>query len=110
MDDIIASKPTRYRGTAFRSRLEARWAAFFDLAGWRWEYEPFDLKGWVPDFALIGADSPVLVEVKPVCWTGDDAEMLKLVRQCSDLDKARRLAELSLEQFRKGYDGSEILL
>jgi hypothetical protein len=31
---------TEYAGARFRSRLEARWAAFFDLCGWRWEYEP----------------------------------------------------------------------
>jgi hypothetical protein len=58
--------PTRYANTQFRSRLEARWARFFDLVGWRWEYEPFDLAGWIPDFALIGADQTTLVEVKPV--------------------------------------------
>ena len=31
---------TFYKGYRFRSRLEARWAAFFDLCKWRWEYEP----------------------------------------------------------------------
>jgi hypothetical protein len=56
--------PTKYRGTMFRSRLEARWAAFFDLLGWEWVYEPIDGHGYVPDFALMGA-CPVLVEVKP---------------------------------------------
>lgn len=29
--------PTTYQHTLFRSRLEARWAAFFDLVGWRFE-------------------------------------------------------------------------
>jgi hypothetical protein len=36
----IRSIPTTYRGTYFRSRLEARWAATFDQLGWYWEYEP----------------------------------------------------------------------
>jgi hypothetical protein len=31
---------TRYAGHRFRSRLEARWAVFFDALGIRWEYEP----------------------------------------------------------------------
>jgi hypothetical protein len=31
---------TRYAGHRFRSRLEARWAVFFDTLGVRWEYEP----------------------------------------------------------------------
>lgn len=55
---------TNYRGTLFRSRLEAKWAAFFDGMGWEWEYEPFDGDRYIPDFVLLGA-KPVLVEVKP---------------------------------------------
>lgn len=30
---------TRYKGYRFRSRLEARWAVFFDTLGVQWEYE-----------------------------------------------------------------------
>jgi hypothetical protein len=56
--------PTVYKGRQFRSRLEARWAAFFDLLHWPYEYEPFDLAGWIPDFLLLGK-TRVLVEVKP---------------------------------------------
>lgn len=62
--------PTKYNGINFRSRLEATWAAFFDLVGWKWEYEPFDLEGWIPDFALIFSE-PLLVEVKP-CLSASD--------------------------------------
>lgn len=36
----IAAIETRYAGCRFRSRLEARWAVFFDHLGIRWEYEP----------------------------------------------------------------------
>lgn len=61
----IHSIPTMYRGVQFRSRLEARWAAFFDQLQWKWEYEPCDFKGWIPDFLLHGA-MRVFVEVKPV--------------------------------------------
>jgi hypothetical protein len=46
-----------------RSRLEAKWAAFFDLCGWQWTYEPFDLPGWIPDFLI---DNSMLVEIKPL--------------------------------------------
>ena len=50
---------TKYKGYRFRSRLEARWAVFFDALGLRWEYEPegFDLgaAGWyLPDFRITG--------------------------------------------------------
>lgn len=59
---------TRYKGYRFRSRLEARWAVFFDALGIRWEYEPegFDLgpHGWyLPDFWLPELDC--WAEIKP---------------------------------------------
>jgi hypothetical protein len=54
-----------YKGVRYRSRLEAKWAAFFDLLGWRFQYEPYDLQGWIPDFVIRGARE-VLVEVKPI--------------------------------------------
>lgn len=57
---------TYYKGIRFRSRLEATWAAFFDLCGWQWEYEPCDFAGWIPDFELTFENEvPVYVEVKP---------------------------------------------
>lgn len=48
---------TEYKGYRFRSRLEARWAVFFDACGVEWEYEPegFELKNgirYLPDFLL----------------------------------------------------------
>lgn len=46
----VASIPTNYSNVNFRSRLEARWACFFDLLEWHWDYEPIDLNGWIPDF------------------------------------------------------------
>jgi hypothetical protein len=61
---------TVYRGYRMRSRLEARWAAFFDGLGWRWAYEPYDLDGWIPDFLIFG-ERPLLVEVKPAICRGD---------------------------------------
>lgn len=65
----FASIPTLYNGIQFRSRLEAKWAAFFDALDWQWSYEPFDLDGWIPDFSINAARAPlgeVLVEVKPI--------------------------------------------
>jgi hypothetical protein len=65
-EGIVTASPieTRYADHLFRSRLEARWAALFDILAWQWVYEPFDGDGYVPDF-LIQGDYPVLVEVKP---------------------------------------------
>lgn len=64
--------PTRYGGCLFRSRLEARWAVFFDALKIVWRYEPegFLLAGgvhYLPDFFLPGFDTRGLyVEVKPL--------------------------------------------
>jgi len=58
---------TIYNGYKFRSRLEARWAVFFDEAGIIWEYEKegYDLGDgvyYLPDFWLPQLD--IFVEVK----------------------------------------------
>lgn len=57
-------KETRYSGITFRSRLEARWAVFFDKLGLKWEYEPegFQLDqgvGYLPDFFVHGVSGTV---------------------------------------------------
>lgn len=63
----ISAIPTMFDGRQYRSRLEARWAAFMSLCGWEHEYEPLDLNGWIPDFAIWGqAGNTVWVEIKPV--------------------------------------------
>jgi hypothetical protein len=57
--------PTLYRNRWYRSRLEARWSAMFDLLEWQHEYEPYDLPGWCPDFLLTAGRHENLVEIKP---------------------------------------------
>ena len=64
----IKAIETKYKGYRFRSRLEARWAVFFDAFPLKWEYEPegFDLGEdgyYLPDFYLPEMD--MWVEVKP---------------------------------------------
>ena len=53
----IKAIETEYNGYRFRSRLEARWAVFFDAAKIKYEYEPegFELADgtrYLPDFYL----------------------------------------------------------
>jgi len=65
---------TLYKGYLFRSRLEARWAVFFDELALKWEYEPegFDLgnAGWyLPDFYL--PNLGLYWEIKPVNGCAD---------------------------------------
>ncbi len=44
--------PAAYNGLLFDTPLLARWAAFFDLAGWSWEAKPLPVGDWVPDFRV----------------------------------------------------------
>lgn len=65
---MIKAIETVYNGYRFRSRLEARWAVFFDALGVRYEYEPegYDIDGtwYLPDFWL--PDWRAWVEIKPI--------------------------------------------
>lgn len=66
--DSHAIRPieTEYKGYRFRSRLEARWAVFFDTGGIEYQYEPegyeTEAGKYLPDFFLPELD--VHVEVK----------------------------------------------
>jgi hypothetical protein len=66
MEYKIKAKPTLYKGNKYRSKLEARWACFFDLIGFQYEYEPCEFDGWTPDFIVYGSGGRVIYfEVKP---------------------------------------------
>jgi hypothetical protein len=57
MNATMNAIQTKYKGCLFRSRLEARWAVFYDALGieWRYEYEGFDMwsgRWYLPDFYL----------------------------------------------------------
>jgi len=62
---------TRYNGHFFRSKLEARWAVFFDALGIEWEYEPAHAEvesglrrvAYCPDFYL--PKLGLWIEIKP---------------------------------------------
>jgi hypothetical protein len=64
---MISPIETSYKGNLFRSRLEARWAVFFDTLGFKYVYEPegYDLSGvwYLPDFWI--PDWHTFVEIKP---------------------------------------------
>ena len=81
----IKAIETSYKGYLFRSRLEARWAVFFDALGLVWEYERegFELDGlrYLPDFWL--SQVSMWAEVKPVAFTSREKEL------------TRKLAELT---------------
>jgi len=79
---------TKYNGYLFRSRLEARWAVFYDALGIEYEYEKegYDLGdlGWyLPDFYLPGYG---WVEIKGLEPTIGDI----IGKKCQALAKATK--------------------
>lgn len=85
---MIKAIETVYRGYRFRSRLEARWAVFFDALGVKWEYEPqgFELLSgrYLPDFCVTypgrceEEQDSVWFEVKPSLRSISASEWKKL--------------------------------
>jgi hypothetical protein len=73
---MIRPIETRYKGYRFRSRLEARWAVFFDNLAVRWEYEPQGFHTpygpYLPDFFL--PDLALWVEIKPEIMPGENRQ------------------------------------
>lgn len=75
MNQALKAIETTYKGYRFRSRLEARWAVFFDTLGMTWRYEAqgyrlHDGTYYLPDFevaipGLCGSTETLFVEVKP---------------------------------------------
>ena len=74
---------TRYAGYRFRSRLEARYAVFFDSLKIKWDYEPegFELPSgrYLPDFWLPLPERPewgYWVEIKALAPTFDERQRM----------------------------------
>jgi hypothetical protein len=77
---------TIYNGNYFRSRLEARWALFFDKAGITYEYEPEGftngVESYLPDFYLPEAwmrnhTQGIYIEIKPTSYKDDSVPASK---------------------------------
>jgi len=76
---MTRSMRTEYCGHNFRSRLEARWAVFFNEMTIEWEYEKHKFSRYTPDFYLPRFD--VFLEVKPL-WNVADVERAKKAPNC----------------------------
>lgn len=77
MNKDIQAKVTFYNGYKFRSRLEAKWAIFFDSLNWHWEYETKDFVlpsgRYLPDFYFPDIDMFGEVKAKEL----NELELLK---------------------------------
>lgn len=90
MSPAVKPIETRYKGYRFRSRLEARWAVYFDALGIDFEYEKegYDLGElglYLPDFWL--PQVGMFAEVKPVRFSEvERSKCLALPSRCLMLD------------------------
>jgi len=60
----LGIKTKGVKGINFRSMIEARWAYVLEKLNLNWEYEPFELKGYIPDFIITNNSKQVLLEIK----------------------------------------------
>lgn len=85
---MLKAIDTEYKGFLFRSRLEARWAVFFEHLGIPWEYEKegYDLNGlyYLPDFWL--PEQQCWFEVKGARPTVEEQEKAARLAQYSGHD------------------------
>ncbi len=91
----ISAKPTYYKNRLFRSRLEARWACFFDFLRWENEYEPEPFKTWSPDF-LLQEFGGIYLEVKPYgLWTDENLSesLFNKIKPYSKLNRCGIIAD-----------------
>ena len=98
---------TKYKGYRFRSRLEARWAVFFDTLKYDWEYEPegFDLGGlyYLPDFKVF--DTWYEVKAKGKLTVEDAEKIVRFVKAGNDIIYLDGTPDIG-NYIRISYDGS----
>lgn len=96
MSEAIKPIPTRYRGYHFRSRLEARWAVFFDAMRVPWQYEtegyslpsgPYLPDFWIPNPMPEWPMAGYWVEIKPQSWTEDGDDSMDKLRELTATTK-----------------------
>lgn len=97
--------PTCFDGIDFRSRLEAKWAAFFQRIGWSYTYEPFDADGYIPDFVIHG-ESPLLVEIKPAVVRADYRAPIQKIEPALENHWNHDIVILGVDPFPKCLDNS----
>lgn len=132
----MKAKKTFYKNFYFRSKLEAKWAVFFNLCGIEWDYEPeafTDKSGvqYTPDFylpnvTLRGQSKGVYLEIKPydyetneryqrIIYEAMDGKSLILlcgdpVRAIIDIDKYDPIITNKNEQISPFWDNEMVFM
>ena len=101
---------TVYNGYRFRSRLEARWAVFFDALGVKYEYEKEGYKlgdglYYLPDFWL--PVQKTWVEVKPTHPSDKEDEKAEKLASATDSKVIIVVGQPWCDRWTSGYDGGD---
>jgi len=99
----IKAIETKYNGYRFRSRLEARWAVFFDALGEPWEYERegFDLGEagyYLPDFWLPRVTAWVEVKGQDVAPESDALRKIVAFAELSEYPLISLVGQIGLHR------------
>jgi len=102
---------TIYNGYRFRSRLEARWAVFFDALDIKYEYEKegYDFGDgvyYLPDFWL--PNSNVFAEVKPVPLSPTELKKCELLTRGTKKGVMLLVGPPNLQWYAETYDISDM--
>jgi len=105
----MQAKPTFYGSYMFRSRLEARWAVFFDTIGFKWAYEPQSYRTmtgpYLPDFQVINGERNIFFEIKPKEPSAKETTL------CMALAQLLSLGKFPIEVFLcYGSPGAEVII
>lgn len=113
---MIQAIETEYAGRKFRSRLEARWAVFFDCLGIKWDYEAeafeTSMGNYLPDFRIHvpGDGYPYWFEVKPDDAGIDQRHRALAVETATPLIVARGRPRSYRDQLRGGASNLAVIL
>ena len=90
MGNVMKAIETVYKGYRFRSRLEARWAVFFNYIGVEWDYEPegyvLDNGEWyLPDFLITSNGMSFWCEIKGKEFSEKEINKCRLLSKGSNI-------------------------
>lgn len=107
MSNYVKPIETLYNGYRFRSRLEARWAVFFDEAGIKYQYETQGFtdgeEKYLPDFYLPDFDTYAEVKGDEERYHDDIRRMCKIISgRGSDVRRLLVLGDIPYDEESNG--------
>lgn len=86
-------KVYEFKDYVFRSKIDLRWAMFFENIGWNWEYKKLKTVNWTPDFELKFNNHNILIDIENTSFcqniSRDQIELLKWKREIFKFNKSK---------------------